>query len=63
MLMTIAGMAPKRWSATGRHIHRRSPRRGADLATVRDTLGHASIRDDQPIYTPDPKSSGDYLAL
>ena len=48
-----------------RHSHgTHALRRGADLATVRDTLGHASIATTSryPHARPD-KSSGDYLAL
>jgi site-specific recombinase XerD len=39
-------------------------RRGADLATVRDTLGHASIATtSRYLHARPEKSSGGYLAL
>jgi site-specific recombinase XerD len=39
-------------------------RRGADLATVRDTLGHASIATtSRYLHARPEKSNGDYLAL
>jgi integrase/recombinase XerD len=48
-----------------RHSHgTHALRRGADLATVRDTLGHASIATtSRYLHARPEKSSGDYLAL
>jgi site-specific recombinase XerD len=48
-----------------RHSHgAHALRRGADLATVRDTLGHASIATTgRYLHAWPDKSSGDYLAL
>jgi integrase/recombinase XerD len=48
-----------------RHSHgTHALRRGADLATVRDTLGHASIATTgRYLHARPEKSSGDYLAL
>jgi integrase/recombinase XerD len=48
-----------------RHSHgKRALRRGADLATVRDTLGHASIATtSRYLHARPEKSSDDYLAL
>ena len=48
-----------------RHSHgTHTLRRGADLATVRDTLGHASIATTSRYLRARPeKSSSDYLAL
>ncbi len=48
-----------------RHSHgTHALRRGADLATVRDTLGHASIATtSRYLHTRPEKSSGDYLAV
>jgi integrase/recombinase XerD len=44
--------------------HSTAQRRGADLATVRDTLGHASIATtSRYLHARPEKSSGDYLAL
>ncbi len=48
-----------------RHSHgTHALRRGADLATVRDTLGHASIATtSRYLHARPEKSSGDYLAM
>jgi integrase/recombinase XerD len=48
-----------------RHSHgTHALRRGADLATVRDTLGHASIATtSRYLHARPEKSSGDYLAV
>jgi integrase/recombinase XerD len=48
-----------------RHSHgTHALRRGADLATVRDTLGHASVATtSRYLHARPEKSSGDYLAL
>lgn len=48
-----------------RHWHgTHALRRGADLATVRDTLGHDSISTTgQYLHARPEKSSGDYLAI
>lgn len=48
-----------------RHSHgTHALRRGADLATVRDTLGHESMSTtSRYLHARPDKSSGDYLAL
>jgi site-specific recombinase XerD len=62
----IAGISEVRVSPHFlRHSHgTHALRRGADLATVRDTLGHASIATtSRYLHARPEKSSGDYLAL
>jgi site-specific recombinase XerD len=48
-----------------RHSHgTHAVRRGADLATVRETLGHASLSTTgRYLHARPEKSSGDYLAV
>jgi site-specific recombinase XerD len=48
-----------------RHSHgTHALRRGADLATVRETLGHASLATTgRYLHARPEKSSGDYLAI